>query len=94
MSKALVRRGKTSNTRGLISGVPSLFLPGSGQVLNGEGDKALGMFALWGGALIFAAVGGGLPLLGGLAAWVGGVVAGGTSIVAGADGFIQGRKKG
>jgi len=94
MSKALVRRGKTSNTRGLISGVPSFFIPGSGQVLNGEGDKALGMAAVWIGGGLVAFLGGGLPLIGGIAAWVGGVIVGGTQIVAAGDGFIQGRKKG
>lgn len=94
MSKALVRRGRTSNTRGLISGVPSFFIPGSGQAINGEGDKAIGMAAVWLGGLGIAFLGGGLPLIGGLAAWVGGVVAGGTQIVAAGDGFLQGRKKG
>lgn len=94
MSKALMRRGQVSNTRGLVSGVPSLFIPGSGQIINGEGDKALGMAAVWGGGLALAFLGGGLPLIGGLAAWIGGTIAVGTKVVAGADGFIQGRKKG
>lgn|GEM_PF-1227353 len=94
MSKALVRRGRTSNTRGLVSGVPSLFIPGSGQVINGEGDKALGMAAVWLGGAALAVLGGGLPLIGGLAAWIGGTVMTGTHIISGADGFIQGRKKG
>ena len=89
-----MRRGQPSNTRGLVSGVPSFFIPGSGQLINGEGDKALGMAAVWGGALALTFLGGGLPLIGGLAAWIGGTVGLGTQVVASADGFIQGRKKG
>lgn len=89
MSKALVRRsagGEGSTAKGVVSGVASGFIPGLGQLINGEGDKALGVFAV-------AAVAGlgfwsAIPILGSVA----GLVAGGTWIYGVADGYLTGKR--
>ncbi|MBK9033753.1 MAG: hypothetical protein IPL61_21220 [Myxococcales bacterium] len=85
MSKALVRRGGGS---GIVPAVCSLFVPGVGQLVNRETDKAIGVFAVWG----IAGLGliGAIPLIGGVAALVG--VA--THIYAVGDAYVQGRRKG
>jgi TM2 domain-containing membrane protein YozV len=89
MSKALVRsgRGNGEGVGGVIPAVCSAIVPGVGQLVNGEADKALGVFAV-------AAVSGAsllhmIPLLGSVA----GLVYGATWVYGVADGFVQGRKK-
>lgn len=88
MSKALVRRTEgTSNVAGAVSGVASAIIPGVGQLINGETDKAIGVFvvAAVSGAGFLASI----PIVGTVAAAVYGV----TWLYGVADGFIQGRKK-
>ncbi len=89
MSKALVRSsgGKTDNVAGILPAVCSAIIPGVGQLLNGEADKALGVFVV--AAVSASSLVGMIPLLGGLA----GLVYGATCLYAVADGFLQGRKK-
>ncbi len=86
MSNALVK-AEPNNTRGAVAGVASLLIPGVGQLMNGETDKAIGMFA------VFAVTGigllTGLPLVGGVLA----LAHGAMHVVGGIDGYIQGRKK-
>jgi hypothetical protein len=84
MSKALIKRGGGSAASGVIPAVASAIVPGVGQLINGETDKAIGVF-------VVAAVAGWsavawLPFVGviGAATWVYGV----------ADGYLTGRKKG
>lgn len=73
---------------GAVPAVASAVVPGLGQLINGEGDKALGVFAVATVAgLSFWA---GLPLLGGVA----GLIAGVTWVYGVADGYIQGRRRG
>lgn len=86
MSKALVKRGGGGGS-GIVPAVASFVLPGTGQLLNGESDKAIGVFAVWGIA--------GLSLLGAipLVGWAAGVIVGATHVYAVADGFFVGRKK-
>jgi TM2 domain-containing membrane protein YozV len=67
--------------------VASFFIPGLGQLINGEGDKALGVFATWGIAGL--GVVGAIPLIG----WAAGLVVGATHIYAVADGYFTGKKK-
>jgi CHASE2 domain-containing sensor protein len=71
--------------------VASGIVPGLGQLLNGEGTKALGVFAvaLVCGAGLFSNLLGWIPLIGGLAGLVGLV----TWIYAVADGYLNGRKR-
>jgi TM2 domain-containing membrane protein YozV len=89
MSKALMKRpNEGSVVDGLIPAGASAVVPGLGQLLNGEGDKALGVFAVW--AVAGAGFIGAIPLVGSLAAAVGGV----TWLYAIADGYLTGRKKG
>jgi len=84
MSKALVKRGGGS---GVVPAVCSAVIPGVGQLVNGEGDKALGVFAV---ALVSgASFLGAIPLLGSVA----GLVYAGTWLYGVADGYVQGRRK-
>jgi TM2 domain-containing membrane protein YozV len=89
MSKALVKSSRTGKhgVGGLIPAVCSAVIPGVGQLVNGDTDKAIGVF-------VVAAVSGAsflhvLPLLGPVA----GLVYGATWLYGVADGFVQGRKK-
>jgi len=86
MSKALVRRGD-DNVRGVVAGVASAVIPGVGQLINGETDKAIGVFvvAAVSGAGFLASI----PLVGTVAAAVYAV----TWVYGVADGVIQGRKR-
>jgi TM2 domain-containing membrane protein YozV len=85
MSKALVRRGSGN---GVVPAVASALIPGVGQLVNGETDKAIGVFVV--AAITGASFLGAIPLIGGIA----GLVYGATWIYGVADGYIQGKKKG
>jgi hypothetical protein len=89
MSKALVRRsgGGGSSTAGVVPAVASALVPGVGQLLNGEVDKAIGVFAV--AAIAGASFLGAIPLIGSIA----GLVYGATWVYGVADGYIQGKKK-
>jgi TM2 domain-containing membrane protein YozV len=84
VSNALVKR---SATKGLLPAACSAVLPGTGQLLNGDTDKGIGVMITY----VVAGAGfiGAIPLIG----WLAGVVATGTWIYAVADGYVQGRKK-
>lgn len=84
MSKALVRRGSGS---GVVPAVASALIPGVGQLVNGETDKAIGVFAVY--AVAGASFLGALPILGSAA----GLIAGATWLYGVADAYVQGRKK-
>ena len=85
MSTALT---KPSRARGIVPAVASFAVPGVGQLINGQGKKALGVFgiAVVTGASIFTGV---LPLIGG-ALGVAHVV---THVYAVGDAYIQARKR-
>jgi len=89
MSKALVRRsgGGGDTAGGVVAAVASAIIPGVGQLVNGETDKAIGVFvvAAVSGAGFLASI----PLVGTVAAGVYAV----TWLYGVADGFIQGRKR-
>jgi TM2 domain-containing membrane protein YozV len=83
MSKALVRR---SSGRGVVPALCSAVLPGVGQLVNGETDKAIGVLVVAGvSGLGFL---GAIPLIGTVA----GLVYGATWVYAVADGYIQGKR--
>jgi len=92
MGNSLEKRSSGSAAGGLVPAVASGVVPGLGQLLNGEGDKALGVFAVAFvcGAGLMGGLLGGIPIVGGLAGLVGGV----TWLYAVADGYLTGRKKG
>lgn len=71
--------------------VASGFVPGLGQLINGESDKAVGVFVVAAvcGAGLLGGVLGGIPIIGGIAGLIGGV----TWVYSVADGFITGRAK-
>lgn len=84
MSKALVRRSARGG--GVVPAVCSAFVPGVGQLLNGETEKAIGVFVVAGvSGLSFL---GAIPVLGSLA----GLVYAGTWLYGVADAFVTGRK--
>ncbi|MEO8702659.1 MAG: hypothetical protein ABI867_21625 [Kofleriaceae bacterium] len=84
MSNALVKRGGGS---GVVPAVCSAFIPGVGQLVNGETDKAVGVFAV--AVISGASFFGGIPILGTVAA----LVYGATWLYGVADGYVQGKKK-
>jgi hypothetical protein len=89
MSKALMKTSGTggSGASGVVPAACSALLPGLGQLINGESDKALGVFAVW--AVAGASFLGGLPLVGAVA----GLVSGGTWLYGVVDGYFTGKKK-
>lgn len=84
MSKALVKHSKA---KGLVPAVASGFVPGLGQLINGETEKAIGVFgvSLIAGLGLWTAI----PIVGGVA----GIIAGGTWVYGVVDGYIGARKK-
>lgn len=78
--------GSTGN--GILPAVASAIIPGVGQLINGESDKALGVFIVWGLTL-------GLNLLTwipvlGTFFWLIGAA---TWVYAVADGYVTGKKQ-
>lgn len=86
VGKALVKKGEARGG-GIVPAVASGFIPGLGQLINGEGDKALGVFVV--SAIAGLGLWSAIPVLGPLA----GLVAGGTWLYGVADGYITGKKK-
>jgi TM2 domain-containing membrane protein YozV len=83
MSKALVRR---SSGGGVVPALCSAVLPGVGQLVNGDTDKAIGVLVVAGvSGLGFL---GAIPLIGTVA----GLVYGATWVYAVADGYVQGKR--
>lgn len=87
MSNALVKSKGAGGGSGLVPAVCSALIPGVGQLINGDTDKAIGV-------LVVAAVSGAsflgvIPILGSLAS----LIYGATWLYAVGDGFVQGRKK-
>jgi len=79
--------GGGSEGSGVVPGACSLIIPGVGQLINGEGDKALGVFAVF--VVTGAAFLTGLPLIGGIF----GIAHLATHVYAAGDAYLQGRKK-
>ena len=79
--------GKPSKAKGIVPATASLVVPGVGQLINGQGGKALGVFgiALATGAAFMT----GLPLLGGIIGAAHVV----THVYAVGDAYVQARKK-
>lgn len=86
MSKALVKSSSSSGN-GVVPAVASFFIPGVGQLINGESDKAIGVFVV--SVATAAAFLGGLPLIGGVMM----LCHAATHVYAVGDAYIQGKKK-
>jgi TM2 domain-containing membrane protein YozV len=71
----------------VVPAVCSAVIPGVGQLVNGETEKALGVFAVY--AIAGAGVIGAIPIIG----WAAGLVAGATWLYGVADGYVQGKRK-
>ena len=82
-----MKRSGGSVASGAVPAVCSFFIPGLGQLVNGEGNKALGVFAV----ATVSGLGflGAIPLIGTLA----GAVYGVTCLYGVVDGYVVGRKK-
>lgn len=87
MSNALMRRGSGDAASGIVPAVASAIVPGVGQLINGETDKAIGVFVV--AAVCGASFIASLPLIGSVA----GVVGAATWVYGVADGYLTGRKK-
>jgi TM2 domain-containing membrane protein YozV len=89
MSKALIKSsgGRRDNVAGIIPAACSAVVPGLGQLINGDTDKAIGVFVV--AAVSGAGIIGMIPLIGPVA----GLVWGATWLYGVADGFLEGRKK-
>ena len=83
-----MRRPQGSVASGVVPAACSFFIPGLGQLVNGESDKALGVFAVWG--VCGLSLVGAIPLVG----WAAGIVGGVTWLYGVADGYVTGRRKG
>ena len=86
MSKALVKSSGDGGS-GVVPAVGSLIIPGVGQLINGEGDKALGVFVVsvvTGAGFLL-----GLPLVGGIF----GLAHLFTHVYAVGDAYVQGKRK-
>ena len=79
--------GKPSKVKGVVPATASLIVPGVGQLMNGQGTKAVGVFgiALATGAAFMT----GLPLIGAVI----GVAHVATHVYAVGDAYVQARKK-
>ena len=88
----LMKRSSGSVADGAVPAVASGFVPGLGQLINGESDTAVGVFVVAAvcGAGLMGGILGGIPIIGGVASLVGAV----TWIYGVADGYFTGRKKG
>ena len=84
MSKALVRRGSGN---GVVPAVCSVVVPGLGQLVNGDTEKAIGVFAVY--AVAGASFLGAIPILGPAAV----LIAGGAWLYGVADAYVTGKKK-
>ncbi len=85
MSNELVKSGGGGS--GVVPAVASAIVPGVGQLINGETDKAIGVFVV--AVATGAAFLGGFPIIGGIL----GLVHLGTHIYAVGDAYIEGRRK-
>ena len=89
MSNALIKSsgGRRDNVAGIIPAACSAVIPGLGQLINGDTDKAIGVFVV--AAVCGVGFIGSLPIIGSIA----GLVGGATWLYGVADGFLEGRKK-
>ncbi|HEX8108697.1 MAG TPA: hypothetical protein VF516_13275 [Kofleriaceae bacterium] len=89
MGNSLIKssRGRRANAAGILPAACSAVVPGLGQLVNGDTDKALGVFAVAAvSGLGFLHI---IPIIGPVA----GLVYGATWLYGVADGFLEGRKK-
>jgi hypothetical protein len=90
MSNALMKRPSSgSSMDGVVPAVASAVIPGLGQLINREKDKAIGVFAVVAGGWVLSWLLGWVPLVG----WIPGLVALGAWIYGVADGYATGKKK-
>ena len=83
MSKALMRQSSGGGS-GVVPAVCSAFIPGVGQLVNGEGSKALGVFTV----SVVCGVASAIPIVGGIFALCG--VA--TWLYGVGDAYVTGKK--
>ncbi|WP_428261084.1 hypothetical protein [Haliangium sp.] len=79
-----MKRPSDSSAGGIVPAVASAIVPGLGQLINKQSDKAIGVFAVAAGASLLSWVG--VPFIGlvGIGTWIYGIY----------DGYVQGKKGG
>jgi TM2 domain-containing membrane protein YozV len=89
MGNSLIKssRRRGDPVSGIIPAACSAVIPGLGQLVNGDTDKAIGVFVV--AAVSGAGFLGAIPIIGSLA----GLVWGATWLYGVADGYLEGRKK-
>lgn len=89
MSRALIKSGggRRDNVAGIVPAACSAVIPGLGQLVNGDTDKAIGVFVV--AAVSASGFIAAIPLIGSVA----GLVWGATWLYGVADGYLEGRKK-
>jgi TM2 domain-containing membrane protein YozV len=89
MGNSLIKSagGRRDNVSGIVPAACSAVVPGLGQLINGDTDKAIGVFVV--AAVSGASFLGAIPIIGSVA----GLVWGATWLYGVADGFLEGRKK-
>jgi TM2 domain-containing membrane protein YozV len=86
MSNALMKRSSNgSSMDGVVPAVASAVVPGLGQLINKQSDKAIGIFAVVVGGFVLGA----LPLIG----WIPWLVAVCSWIYGIVDGYVTGKKR-
>jgi TM2 domain-containing membrane protein YozV len=86
MSNALMKRSSNgSSMDGVVPAVASAVIPGLGQLINKQSDKAIGVFAVvvGGWLLSFLPLVGWIPWMVSAVAWLYGII----------DGYVTGKKK-
>jgi TM2 domain-containing membrane protein YozV len=83
MSKALMRQSSSGGS-GVVPAVCSALIPGVGQLVNGEGSKAVGVFAV----SVVCGVCTAIPLVGGVFALAGAV----TWLYGVGDAYVTGKR--
>jgi TM2 domain-containing membrane protein YozV len=89
MGNSLIKssRGRRDHVSGIVPAACSAVVPGLGQLINGDTDKAIGVFVV--AAVSGAGFLGAIPIIGSFA----GLVWGATWLYGVADGYFEGRKK-
>lgn len=90
MSNALMKRSSNgSSMDGVVPAVASAVIPGLGQLINKQSDKAIGVFAVVTGGWLLSWLLSWVPLVG----WIPGLVALGAWIYGITDGYRTGKTK-
>lgn len=90
MSNALTKRPQNgSGMNGVVPAVASAVIPGLGQLINKDKNKAIGVFSVAAGGWVLSWLLGWMPFIG----WIPGLIVFSAWIYGVADGYFTGKKK-